>query len=302
MTIDYRHARPASLPARLTVAGLRLIGRRKMMLREIERQEFCHSPAPVPASAHKRCRIKESELNGRKLWILSPRQTPSPTRVLYLHGGAFTRNIIRYQWDMVARLCELSGATFIVPDYPLAPTDDWQTIQAFTLTTWNSLSQQGPLTLLGDSAGAGLALRLQQILAQRNLQPAQQLILLSPWLNLAGDDPRSASIAPRDPMLEPAGVLAAANAYAHDTDLKQAQISPLYGELTTLNRLTIFAGGNDILYPDALSLKTLARNANVPTAFYDYPQMFHVWMAVSWLPEARKAQQQIADLLRQPVI
>jgi monoterpene epsilon-lactone hydrolase len=300
MTIDYCHDQPLSLSARLTVAGLRLIRRRRKMLWEIESGAFCHSPAPLPASAYQRCRIEEGELNGHRLWVLSPRQSPSQTRVLYLHGGAFTRNIIRYQWDMIARLCELSNATFYVPDYPLAPTADWQRIQAFVQTVWNTLSQQGPLILLGDSAGAGLALRLHQILAEQNHKPAQQLILLSPWLNLAGDDPLSVAIAPTDPMLEPAGVLAAAKAYANDTDLKQAHISPLYGEIKTIKRLSIFAGGNDILYPDGLSLKARARTENIPTDFFEYPHMFHVWMAVSWLPEARKAQQQIAALIRQP--
>ncbi|MDK2778694.1 MAG: alpha/beta hydrolase [Pseudomonadota bacterium] len=293
----YRYPHPASPVARFTALALRLLRRRQQMLQEVQSGRYPQRPATIPRSVHRHCQVEESLVCGRRFWTLKPAAKASAQPVLYLHGGAYTRNIIRYQWDMLAQLSRLSGATFLVPDYPLAPAADWQQIQTFVRAVWQASARHDSLTLLGDSAGAGLALRLAQELQQAGQPMPQQLILLSPWLNLQGGDPAVADIAPSDPMLEPAGTAAAAALYARGRPLTHPHISPLYGPLDGIRGLSVFAGGKDILYPDAVALRQKALAAGISLRSYEYPAMFHVWMAAGWLPEAKHARQQIARLL-----
>jgi len=297
LPVRYYHRERESIPARLTRLVLNISQRRKRMLEEVESGVFPHSPSELPASLLKRCNVTTTEFGGRTLWTLTPKTRSSGIRLLYLHGGAYTRNIIRYQWDMIARLCELTGAEAIVPDYPLAPDSSWQSTQGYVRDVWEHFMSTDNAMVIGDSAGAGLALALTQSLMSDNQPQPEQTILLSPWLDLQGNDPLVNTIAPSDPMLEPAGLRAAAELFAAGTPLNHPGPSPLYGPIMGLQGVSVFAGGNDILLPDARALKQRCSDNSLPVNYYEYPAMFHVWMAVSWLPEARLAQKQIAELI-----
>ncbi|WP_430459566.1 alpha/beta hydrolase [Thalassolituus sp. LLYu03] len=299
--IHYSHPFPESVASRLTRVGLTLIGRKSSIAEEMQNQRFRHQPDAIPASVRRQCQISTANLDGRSVWTLTPKEARNDIKVLYLHGGAYIRNIVRQQWTMMGQLCVKTGATIIIPDYPLAPEFSWQDAHEFVGKLWQQLTQEhaaGDIILMGDSAGGGLALSFAQTLAEAGQPQPKQLLLLSPWLDLASNNPGMLKINPYDQMLEPLGLRLAANAWARGTTLDDYRVSPLYGEYKNLAPLTIFIGTGDILFPDVVKLREKLAAEHIPLNYFVFPRMMHVWMAVDWMPEARSAIKRIAAMIR----
>ena len=299
--IHYSHPFPESLASRLTRTALTLLGRKTSIAEEMQSGRFRQQPQAIPGSVKRQCNIQVSELDGRTIWTLTPKEARNDIRVLYLHGGAYIRNIISYQWRMIGELCVRTGATIIVPDYPLAPEANWESAHAFTGKVWQQLTATkgtDKLVLMGDSAGGGLALSFAQTLAAAQQPQPAQILLLSPWLDLASNNPGMLKINPYDQMLEPLGLRLAGEAWARGTTLEDYRVSPLFGEFKDLAPLTIFIGTGDILFPDVVKLREKLAAEHIPLNYFVFPRMMHVWMAVGWMPEARSAIKRIAAMIR----
>jgi acetyl esterase/lipase len=152
------------------------------------------------------------------------------------------------------------------------------------------------VTLVGDSAGGGLSLALAQRLrdARRPLPP--RIVLLSPWLDLTISDPRQGAIARTDPMLDIPGLRAAGRWYADDLSPDDPAVSPLFGDLAGLPPIALFAGTNDLVFPDSDRLRARAREAGVDLTYREYLGLFHIW-PMAGIPEGERAMDEMAAYL-----
>jgi len=97
--------------------------------------------------------------------------------VLYLHGGGYVFEMGHGHWQLLATLINRSDATATVPLYPLAPEytsrDTYPWLLALYKHVCDTLHPEN-LTIMGDSAGGGMALLLvQQAVAQGLPHPNQ---------------------------------------------------------------------------------------------------------------------------------
>jgi len=258
-------------------------------------------PAPIPPKLLQKLHISQDEVQGRQVYKITHPQKKSSKVILYLHGGAYVNNLLKPHWDLIGKLVELTGATCIVPDYPLAPQHQYPAVYAMLDEIYADLGQQfAPenCVLMGDSAGAALALGFaQQLVAQLKPQPAQ-LILLAPWLDVSMTNPALVALEKTDPMLSVQGLRSAGLAYAGSPEATTlAPVSPLYGSLEGLAPMAIFIGTHDLLWADVQRLRELLDKAGVSYRYWEYPKMIHVWMAVTFMPEAQHALREIAQLL-----
>src|SRR3954463_4095370 len=74
-----------------------------------------------PANLAGRFDIAARTVAGFPVYEITPRQSESRQRLLYLHGGAFVFQITSYHWNLIAELAERIGAVVTVPIYPIAP-------------------------------------------------------------------------------------------------------------------------------------------------------------------------------------
>ena len=58
------------------------------------------------------------------------------------------------------------------------------------------------VSVIGDSAGGGLAVAAVQELVRRGSPTPARMVLLAPWLDVTMSDPRSRAIDPKDPLLD----------------------------------------------------------------------------------------------------
>ncbi|MEJ2447302.1 MAG: alpha/beta hydrolase [Anaerolineales bacterium] len=284
---------------------LGISGIKRHFRRMLDRGAYPDQPDPPPGRFYKDYAINENLVEGRRYWKISPRENPSRKNVLYLHGGAYVTNIKSIHWDLIGELISRTGVRVIVPDYPLAPTANFRVTYDFLAALYNHLIQEispGNLVIMGDSAGGGLALGFAQQLRNFSLPLPSQLILLSPWLDITMTNPAVSEIVPYDKILDVPALIKAGKAYAGDLDPRDFRVSPIYGDLQNLPPISLFIGTHEVLMPDARKFKDLMNTNDFRLNYYEYPHMFHVWITITRLPEARQAIDQVANLLRESEI
>ena len=258
--------------------------------------------------------IEVTSVSGWPVYTVTPRGGAVPRRGVYLHGGAYVFEITMQHWQLVAHLAVRTGTRFTVPIYPLAPAATASTIVPVVANLAAALIAEvgaDRVTIMGDSAGGGMALAVAMQLRDRGrgrsadaAQPdAAQLaaaqprtILISPWLDISGTDPQLAVIAPRDPWLAVPGSYAAGAVYRGELGEDDPMVSPINGDLEGLGRITMFSGTRDILNADAARLVARARTENIALDYHEAPEMIHVWPLLP-IPEARTARATIASAM-----
>ena len=213
--------------------------------------------------------------------------------VLALHGGGYVFGPEPQHWAFWRTLVRSTGRQVIAPLYRLAPeghaADTVHHVAAFAA----ALAARGPLALLGDSAGGGMALAVAQLLRDQGHRPP--LLLVAPLLDATVSDPRSA--AARDPWLAAPGLRAAAGLYGGPLALDHPFLSPLFADLAGLGPITAVSGTRDVLHPDSLRLVERATAAGTDVSLIIGEGLLHNYPLMP-IPEARPAVRALVAALR----
>jgi monoterpene epsilon-lactone hydrolase len=257
-------------------------------------------PSAPPPGIRKRCVVAHRQVNGRDVYVVRSRRAaagPSEHSIIYLHGGAYTSEIVKEHWALIAHLAERAGYDVHVPIYGLAPRH--RALEALDLVTKliTDLSPDGRRCYLaGDSAGGGLALLAAQAFAGNPERPVAGVTTIAPWLDLTMTNPDIPAVERIDPWLTRAGLRPIAAAWAGDVPLTDPRLSPLYGSLADLPPLQVLVGTRDITLPDCRAL----RDRVPPGTQLDYheePGAIHVYPLLP-VPEARAGREAIVEHIR----
>jgi len=215
--------------------------------------------------------------------------------VVYLHGGCYVFEIDPVHWTLIGKLAKEAGVHGVVPIMPLAPVGTAAEVVPAVASLVASLP--GQVSIVGDSSGGGMALAVAMALRDLEVPPLHATVLISPWLDVSGTDPRLAEIAPRDPWLAVPGTHAAGALYRGSLGEADWRVSPLYGSLEGLGPITMFSGTRDILNADAHRLLPLAAEAGVALDFHEGEGMIHNYPILP-MPEGDAARAVIVAAVR----
>ena len=124
-----------------------------------------------------------------------------------------------------------------------------------------AVASTGPVVLMGDSAGGGMALLLAQRLAEAGrggdqVKQPSSLLLISPWLDVSVSDQRSEALERRDCFLKTSFLQEAGRAFAGPgLSTKDPKVSPLFGSLKGLPPIHVWTSTHDMLLPDSLRFR-----------------------------------------------
>ena len=260
---------------------------------------FLHSakgPSDPPAKALGDSRVSTHRVRGRDVHVVrGPGHTASAAgAVVYLHGGAYTNEVVDQQWAFVAALAARTGVEVHVPIYGLAPHHTASEAVDLVAEVVHGLVAQGrSVVLLGDSAGGGLALVAAQQAAPAVRQRVAGLLLIATWIDLTMANPAVDAVEPTDPWLTRAGLHPIARSWAGDLALDDPVVSPLFGDLTGLPPVEVWVGTRDITAPDCRELERRMPDGAAfalhveDGAIHDYPLLP--------TPEGRAASREIGE-------
>ena len=220
-----------------------------------------------------------------KVWEFAP---PEPTEktVIAFHGGGwiFEANILN--WIDYTSMARQTGATVVVPLYPLATTPDGAATEIIPEAA-DFIDQQMALrggadnvSLYADSAGSLIAISAvrELLLAGKPVPSSMVLLSLVADSTLSNPDIRDVD----DPFfdLDTAQDVFASHWYDGITDRRDPSVSPLFFEpeiLAALPPTTIYVGEREILYPDTLLLQQRAVEEGAPISVVVGTGLVHDW-------------------------
>lgn len=245
--------------------------------------------------------VEKTEFDGMAVWTLQPRQ-PTGQYVVALHGGAYSAQASLFHWSTYADLARDTGATVIVPLYPLI--SEGGTAGVVVPRTADFIAQTiaahgaENVSVLGDSAGGGLAVAAIQNLVSRGTTVPARLVLLAPWLDVAISDPRSAALDDNDPLLNVRSLQRDGRNWAGDLGPNDPLASPIYGSFAGMPPTAVFSGSLDLLTPDSLRLRELAISQGLTNFSFSFRNgQIHDWPIFGFIPEAISTRPAIYEAL-----
>ncbi len=255
--------------------------------------------APVPAQRRRRNPRGAPGVDGAVVLTLTPRDGATGHELVYTHGGSYVHPLVAEHWWFLDRMTRGTGVTLTLPLYRLAPESGVDAAYAMLGQVYRACAARGPVTLAGDSSGGGLA--LGQALAYRDagLPPPRQVILVGPWVDIAGRHPGIGALQALDPSLRLDTLIACGRLWARGHDDRDPAVSPLFADLAGLPPVHTVQGGHDLLAADAQTLASRLQQAGNSGTFTFAPGGFHGYLGAFWTPEARAALRTINRLLRE---
>jgi acetyl esterase/lipase len=256
-------------------------------------------PYAPPRRLDRRVRITVRPVQGWPVYTVAPPGGTATSRALYVHGGAWVHEISPWHWRLITELAVSADAAITVPVYPLVPDGTAGTVVPVIADLAAALVEEAGaerVTLVGDSAGGTIALAAAMLLRDRDAPAPRDVVLISPSLDLRFTDPLIPVIQPKDPWLAVPGPRAAAERWRGDLPLTDPLVSPLFGSLEGLGRITLFTGTRDITNADAHALVRRARAVGHPLDLHERPNLLHDY-PLHPIPEGAAARRVIAGIV-----
>lgn len=244
--------------------------------------------------------LREERLEPLQAFIYNDQEHPAQT-VFYFHGGAYINQPNAQQTTMAARTAKETGCEVVLMVYPKEPVYDCEAAYDVCLSYYRSYLENndcGKIVFMGDSAGGGLALGLAEVLRDQGDICPEELILISPWVDVTMSNSDMNDYVDLDPMLGIEGLRRMGEVWANGMEMTDPRVSPIYGDLSGLGRLTLTTGTWELLYPDSLLLAEKLEQAGADCNLIIGERMIHCY-PICPIPEAKAAQEVIwAAILR----
>lgn len=223
--------------------------------------------------------------------------------IFYIHGGAFVAGSARSHSSICWSLHEATGCPVIAPEYSLAPEHCHPTarIEIASIIEAIVAANARPVqySLVGDSAGATLALLCASELRRQGGQMPESLVLISPLTDLYCSGDSYEERQGLDPFISRDGLLLDIRSYAGPLGVTPSSIMAEFADLSGLPPILVQVGLHEVLLDDARAFAVAAEAVGVNVQLEIWPEMIHVWhLFPDFLEQSKRAIKNIALFLR----
>lgn len=214
--------------------------------------------------------VKET-VNGISVYCYRGTIDDHNKKLLYVHGGSFIEEANYFQLKFAMRIADKTNSTLIFPIYPLAPKGTYRDIYPLMENIYTRLLKTGKdINFLGDSAGGGFVLSFGMYLRDKKIPLPSNIITMSPWLDISLSNPETYEDAKKDYMCGVDGTRYCGELWANGLDSKDPLVSPMFGDVKNLSKITIITGGKEILKSDCHKFSDILNENNVRHNFIEY--------------------------------
>ena len=242
--------------------------------------------------------ISHEVIEGVNCQVVKPKKVLPDYKILYGFGGGFVSGSAFEDLTIAVPISTLSELEVVIPEYKLAPENPWPAACEEFFTVYSSLSES-IAAIVGESAGGNLALVTLLKAKKFGLRMPKSAVLFSPWCNLKNEGDSLEFNEGRDPTLSIRQSISAADHYASGEDLRNPEISPLFGAFdTTFPEILISSGTRDLLLSQSIQLANVLRSSGVRVDLRIWDGLWHVFEWNAELPESIISIKQITDFLK----
>jgi monoterpene epsilon-lactone hydrolase len=243
------------------------------------------------------------EVNGVPGEWITPALFIDGRTILFLHGGYYLFGSIQSHRSLAGNIATASQARALIIDYRLAPEHPFPAALEDALTAYRWLLAQNirpdQITLVGDSAGGGLAVATMLALRDQAEPLPAAAVCMSPVMDLTLSGESWTFNAKKDIVIRRSIAEQTQILYLRGTDPSNPLASPLFADLHGLPPVFIQVGSNEFLLSDAKSFARFAQRDGVDITLEVWPGLLHVWQfTASFVPEARQAILGIGEFIK----
>ena len=241
------------------------------------------------------------EAYGVPCLAVSAPGTRSDQVLMLVHGGGTCLGSADDYDEFGYRLSRAANCRIVVPDYRLAPEHPFPAALDDCVTVYRWILDQDHVhgvAVLGESAGAGIALSVTVRVRDEGVRQPDALVLVSPLTDLAAEGASMTERAHLDPLPIAIMIKRMGGAYLAGRDPKRTPLaSPIYADLNDLPPLLVLVGEREGLYDDAARIAEKVQTAGGDVELEVGEGQFHIFPVFDFLPEARAATDRIGRFL-----
>lgn len=227
--------------------------------------------------------ISATMIGGVRAYILTPREIPAAHRrqiVFHIHGGGYVFGPGEAGTGEAMLMAAYGRYKVVSIDYRMPPDAPYPAAMDDVTSAWRALAattNPRRIAVEGTSTGGGMTLALMLRAKAENLPLPAAIAPGSPWSDLTGSgDSYKTNEWVDNVVVSYDGYLSrAARLYAHGHDLKDPQLSPVYGDLHGLPPAILTAGTRDLFLSNTVRVQRKLRQAGIEADLEMYEGLSH---------------------------
>ncbi len=248
-------------------------------------------------------------VNGVKYEKIINRNCKTDKVILMIHGGGFKIELNDFYRKLAEKYSNMFfGATVINADYGRFPEyqlpSQMHDVVKIYLHMLDAGINNSDIVIIGDSAGATLALTSSLWLRDNNYPLPGHIVCFSLWADATSSGESRISNAYADPFYGIAKhkkiednlhLLRRISKYVLNVDRTDPYISPLFGSFENFPKVTLVCGTAELDESDNDRVFEKMKAANVDAVLYKFEGMCHCFELFSFLPESKTAYQLVKE-------
>lgn len=197
-------------------------------------------------------------------------------KILYIHGGTYIEEASYLQLKFAMKIARKTNSTLVVPRYLLAPVGNCEKAICDIFNLYQLLLEKSKvINFLGDSAGGGFILSFSMYLRDRKIKLPEHVIMLSPWLDITLSNSNIDKLSDIDLICHEEGFRYCGELWRGNIEPKDQLVSPIYGDIKDLPKLTLITGEYEIFKYDIYKLREMLEKENINFNFIEYKKQGH---------------------------
>ncbi len=247
--------------------------------------------------------MQPAVIGGVKAYILTPKEIPARNRdrlLVHVHGGGYVYNPGEAGTQEATLMAAYGGFKVLSFDYRMPPDYPYPAAMDDAMAVWKAaLKMQKPrnMAIFGTSTGGGMTLAMILRAKQEHLPLPAAIAPGTPWSDLTetGDTYKTNEWLDNI-LVSYSGYLShAAQLYANGHDLKDPQLSPIYGDFHGFPPAILTSGTRDLFLSLTVLTHRKLRQAGVEAQLQVFEGMSHAqYQFDPFAPETKEAFTEIA--------
>ncbi len=223
--------------------------------------------------------------------------------ILMLHGGSFKIALNDFYRKLGEKYSNMFfGATVVSVDYGTFPEHQLPSQMHDVVKIYLHLISSGvkpsDITVIGDSAGATLALTSALYLRDNGYPLPEHIVCFSVWADATSSGESKVKNAYTDPFYgiskrkkieDNIHLLRRISKYVLHVDRTDPYISPLFGSFESFPKVTLICGTAELDESDSDRVYEKMKSVDIDVQLYKFEGMCHCFQLFSFLPESKKA-------------